>query len=97
MRRIFALLALAALSFAACEPTTGESNEVDANLKIKLTSPSVMSFEAVGGEGVITYTFEEVTRAHIAEAATAVAWIENLTSTEEGKVTFRVAANQEKE
>ena len=102
MRKLFALIALAAVAFAACEPQQGGDNkpgQVDYNLKIKLTSESVMSFEAIGGDGVITYEFEKIdaTRANVAEAATAVAWIENLTSTEEGKVTFSVAANEGKE
>ena len=99
MKRLFALIALVAVALTACETKKGETNtpaEVDNNLVIKLTSQSVMNFEAIGGDGEITYEFE-ATRAHVAEAATAVAWIENLTSTEEGKVTFRVAANESKE
>ena len=98
MKKFFSLIALVAVALTSCEPSSSENpNEVDANLKIKLTSSSVMNFEATGGEGEITYEFEELTRAHVAEAATAVAWIENLTSTEEGKVTFNVAANESKE
>ena len=98
MKKFFSLIALVAVALTSCEPSSTENpNEVDANLKIKLTSSSVMNFEATGGEGEITYEFEELTRAHVAEAATAVAWIENLTSTQEGKVTFNVAANESKE
>ncbi|MBR5200284.1 MAG: BACON domain-containing protein [Alistipes sp.] len=102
MKKLFSLIALVAVALTACETQKSETNtpgEVDSNLKIKLTSQSVMNFEAVGGEGVITYEFEkeEATRANVAEAATAVAWIENLTSTEEGKVTFTVAQNEDKE
>ena len=98
MKKFFSLVALVAVALTSCEPSSSENpNEVDANLKIKLTSSSVMNFEATGGEGEITYEFEELTRAHVAEAATAVAWIENLTSSQEGKVTFNVAANESKE
>ncbi len=102
MKRLFALIALVAVALTACETKKGETNtpaEVDNNLKIKLTSSSVMNFAAIGGDGVITYEFEKLdeTRANIAEAATAVAWIENLTSTQEGKVTFNVAANDGEE
>ena len=99
MKKILSLIALVAVALTACETPEGGKNEVDANLKIKLTSQSVMNFEAAGGEGVITYEFEDVdaTRANVAEAATAVGWIKNLTSTEEGKVTFTVAANEESE
>lgn len=94
MKKFFSLIALVAVALTACEMPEGGKNEVDANLKIKLTSQSVMNFASAGGEGVITYEFEKLdaTRANVAEAATAVAWIENLTSTEEGKVTFSVAA-----
>lgn len=97
MKKLFSLIALVAMALVSCEktPSTETPNEVDANLKIKLTSQSVMNFAATGGEGTITYEFEkldEATRANIAQAATAVAWIESLTSTEEGKVTFNVAA-----
>ena len=94
MKKFFSLIALVAVALTACETPEGGKNEVDANLKIKLTSQSVMNFASAGGEGVITYEFEKLdaTRANVAEAATAVDWINNLTSTEEGKVTFTVAA-----
>ena len=87
------MIALAALLFVSCE-SNEPASQIDANLKIKLTSQSVMNFEAAGGQGVITYEFEKLdaTRANVAEAATAVNWIENLTSTQEGKVTFTVAS-----
>ncbi len=93
MKKLFSLIALAALLFVSCE-SNEPASQIDANLKIKLTSQSVMNFEAAGGQGVITYEFEKLdaTRANVAEAATAVNWIENLTSTQEGKVTFNVAA-----
>ncbi len=102
MKKILSLIALVAVALTACETNNGGVDtpaEVDSNLKIKLTSSSVMNFAAIGGDGVITYEFEKLdeTRANIAEAATAVNWIENLTSTEEGKVTFTVAANEESE
>ena len=79
MKKLFSLIALVAVALTACETQKSETNtpgEVDSNLKIKLTSQSVMNFEAVGGDGVITYEFEkeEATRANVAEAATAVAF-----------------------
>ncbi len=98
MRKLFSLIALAAVTLFSCENNEpqggGSDNKIDPTLKIKLTSQSVMNFAAAGGEGVITYEFEKLedTRANVAEAATAVDWIKNLTSTEEGKVTFTVAA-----
>ena len=99
MKKLFSLIALVAVALTACEPQQGSNtpSEINPNLKLKLTSDSVMSFTAAGGEGVITYEFEDLTRANIAEAATAVAWIENLSSTEEGKITFNVAPNDGKD
>lgn len=99
MRKLFALIALAAAVFTACEG----DNEVNYdNLKIKLSSDSVMSFGVDGGEGVITYEFEEISDATRAkakypatEAATAVDWITDLTVHATSlEVTFNVAANE---
>ena len=99
MRKLFALVALAALAFSACEQDTNEVNYD--NLKIKLTSDSVMNFELNGGEGVITYDFEdssEATRSKpkfpTPEAATAVEWITDVAvHPNDLEVTFNVAAN----
>lgn len=99
MRKLFALITLAAAVFTACEG----DNEVNYdNLKIKLSSDSVMSFGVDGGEGVITYEFEEVSDATRAkakypatEATTAADWITDLTvHTTSLEVTFNVAANE---
>ena len=100
MRKLLSLIALVAVALVACETPGNDPSEVNPNLKIKLTSSSVMNFAAVGGQGEITYeliAIDEATRANIAEAATAVAWIEELTSTQEGKVTFKVAENLDQE
>lgn len=100
MRKLLSLIALVAVALVACETPGNDPSEVNPNLKIKLTSSSVMNFAAVGGQGEITYeltSIDEATRANIAEAATAVAWIEELTSTQEGKVTFKVAENNDQE
>lgn len=99
MRKLFALITLAAAVFTACE---GDSEVNYDNLKIKLSSDSVMSFGVDGGEGVITYEFEEVSDATRAkakypatEASTAADWITDLTvHTTSLEVTFNVAANE---
>lgn len=58
MKKLFALMVLATAVFTACEPDNPEvSND---NLKIKLTSESIMSFGIDGGEGTITYDFEDL-------------------------------------
>ena len=98
MKKLFAFLTLCAAILTACETESIEENN---NLSIKLTSHSVMNFNKEGGEGVITYEFEDVSDATrsqkgsvIPEAATAVAWIEDLkVNGLENRVTFNVVAN----
>ena len=99
MKKLFALMVLAAAVFTACEPDSPEvSND---NLKIKLTSKSIMSFGIDGGEGTITYDFEdlgEATRSKkkfpTPEAATAVDWITDITVHPTNlEITFNVATN----
>jgi len=93
------LMALAAVAFTACEPDSTETN--NDNLKIKLTSESVMNFGLEGGEGTITYDFEDISEATRSklkyptpEAVTAVEWITDITvHPTDLEVTFNVAAN----
>lgn len=99
MRKLFALVLLASVAFTACEPKDPEVNYD--NLKIKLTSESVMNFGLDGGEGTITYDFEDISEATRSklkfptpEAATAVEWITDVTvHPTDMEVTFKVAAN----
>ena len=109
MRRFFALIALAAVTLFSCEENNpqGGGNKIDPTLKIKLTSESVMNFNAAGGEGVITYEFEYIdpeaayTRTSpapiLAEAATAVDWINDLRSNEGYTITFSVEPNNDEQ
>lgn len=93
------MMALAAVAFTACEPDSTETN--NDNLKIKLTSESVMNFGLEGGEGTITYDFEDISEATRSklkyptpEAVTAVEWITDITvHPTDLEVTFNVAAN----
>ena len=93
-RLFFALLALP-LAFTACEPATpGVENK---EYSLNVTSESVLNFEAEGGQGVISYTLEEVTRlSPVAqpevEATCAAEWITDITVAE--TITFNVAANE---
>lgn len=99
MKKLLTLMALAAVAFAACEPDNNEVN--NDNLKIKLTSESVMNFGLEGGEGTITYDFEDISEATRSklkyptpEAVTAVEWITDITvHPTDLEVTFNVAAN----
>jgi hypothetical protein len=84
------------LAFAACaEPDTPgvENKEYD----LKVTSETILNFEAEGGEGVIAYTLEEKTRFSpvgqpVVEAFCEAAWVSELTVAE--NITFQVAANE---
>lgn len=93
MKRLFSLLALCLFAFAACEKA---ADEVKSG-KLTLTSSSVMTFEAVGGSGEITFDFvEEETRANNVKATTSANWISDI-EVKSSKVTFTVAANSEAE
>lgn len=83
------------LAFTACEPVTpGVENK---EYSLNVTSESVLNFEAEGGQGVISYTLEEVTRfSPVAqpevEATCEAEWITDITVAE--TITFNVAANE---
>ncbi len=54
-----AVLAIAPLSFVACEPDTPATPK---EYTLEVTSETTMEFPAEGGDGVIAWTFNEVTR-----------------------------------
>ena len=89
-----AVLAVAAITFVACEP----DNPADKPAKeyaFELKSETTMEFPAEGGEGVIEWVLNEVTRAVIEQLAptftTEAAWI---TLDAENLGAFAVAANE---
>lgn len=95
MKKLFYLLLCLPLAFAACtDPDTPgvENKEYD----LKVTSQTLLNFDAEGGEGVIAYTLEEKTRFSpvgqpVVEAFCEAAWVSELTVAE--NITFKVAAN----
>ena len=95
MKKLLTLFALVAALFTACDKDSGEVNYD--NLKIKLTSESVMNFEKEGGNGVITYDFEQLddaTRSNGPQATTTAEWITDVTVNEsDNNVTFNVSRN----
>lgn len=95
MKKLLTLFALVAAIFTACDKDSGEVNYD--NLKIKLTSESVMNFGKEGGNGVITYDFEqldEATRSNGPQATTTSEWITDVTVNEsDNNVTFNVSSN----
>lgn len=96
MKKLFYLLLCLPLAFAACtEPDTPgvENKEYD----LKVTSETILNFDAEGGKGVIAYTLEEKTRFSpvgqpVVEAFCEATWVSELTVAE--NITFQVAANE---
>lgn len=96
MKKLFYLLLCLPLAFAACtEPDTpGVENKA---YDLKVTSETILNFEAEGGKGVIAYTLEEKTRFSpvgqpVVEAFCEATWVSELTVAE--NITFQVAANE---
>ena len=104
MKKLFALAAILALAFTACESGNngGETPQpsTNANLKLKLTSKSVMEFESIGGNGEITFEFieEETRSAAPAEVVptTPAEWLTNF-EVKSNSVTFFVEPNDGEE
>ena len=88
MKKLFLLLSVCLLAFAACEPT---NSKTDANAELTLTSEQLISFDAAGGSGTITYTLENVKEGTLPTAKSGAAWVTDLTVAE--TITFNVAAN----
>lgn len=92
MKKFFYLLLALPLVFAACQP---ESDPVAGDKVLAITSSLNMSFDAEGGEGVITYELKDATRSSAplkVEATCAAQWISNLVVADD--ITFDVAANE---
>ena len=90
----FAVLAVVAMAFVACEPDKPTDKPVK-EYALELKSETTMEFPAEGGEGVIEWALNEVTRAVIEQLAptftTEAAWI---TLDAENLGAFAVAANE---
>ena len=94
MKKFFALFAVVALAFAACEKTTDPTPKPEPEVKpvLTLTSNSTIEFNADGGNGEITYTLENAKEGVKLEATCEAAWVTNIT-TGSANITFTVAAN----
>ena len=91
MKTFFALFALCTVAFTACEQ---DSSEVTTNIKLQLTSDSIMHFDAIGGDGEISFSLtEDDTRAATVEGSTTAEWITNIHS-DDDSVNFTVATNE---
>ena len=75
MKKLFALVALCAVAFSACENTGNEQTEqTNANLVLKITSPSngILEYPALGGIGEIEFALtQEETRSAAPTEVTA--------------------------
>lgn len=89
----FAALAVVAMAFVACQPDTPETPKEYA---LEVTSETTMEFPAEGGEGLIEWTLNEVTRnnPHPAPAPTLQCEAEWITLYAEDMGAFVVAANE---
>ena len=103
MKKLFALVALCAVAFSACENTGNEQTEqTNANLVLKITSPSngILEFPALGGIGEIEFALtQEETRSAAPAEVTATSdaeWITDITVGKD-KITFLVAQNEDEE
>ena len=88
----FAALAVVVMAFVACQPDTPETPKEYA---LEVTSETTMEFPAEGGEGLIEWTLNEVTRnnPHSAPAPTFQCEAEWITLYAEDMGAFAVAVN----
>ena len=106
MKKLFALVALCAFAFSACENKGDEQSKQtapsNANLVLKITNPSsgILEFPSAGGVGEINFTLtEEETRSAAPAEVTATTdaeWISDITVGKD-KITFTVAQNEDAE
>ena len=87
----FAALAVVVMAFVACEPDTPETPKEYA---LEVTSETTMEFPAEGGEGLIEWTLNEVTRNNLKPEPTLECEAEWITLYAEDMGAFVVAANE---
>ena len=87
----FAALAVVVMAFVACQPDTPETPKEYA---LEVTSETTMEFPAEGGEGVIAWKLNEVTRNNPHPAPTLQCEAEWITLYAEDMGAFAVAANE---
>ena len=95
MKKLFYILLCLPLVMAACTKEDAPVDTPKEYTELKVTSELTLSFEAEGGEGVITYDLVKTTRATETpqvKASCNAAWVSNLAVAE--TITFDVAANE---
>lgn len=93
LRNLFYLLLALPLAFASCseEPSSTDGGDVT-EFTLELTSEATMTFEALGGEGTITYTHNLPNNLK-PQAESSADWITNFT-VGDNTITFTVAAHK---
>ena len=87
----FAALAVVVMAFVACQPDTPETPK---EYTLEVTSETTMEFPAEGGEGVIAWALNEVTRNNPHPAPTIQCEVEWIILYAEDMGAFAVAANE---
>ena len=88
----FAVLAVVAMAFVACEPDK-PTDKPAKEYALELKSETTMEFPAEGGEGVIEWALNEVTRA-VQLVPTITTEAARITLDAENLGAFAVAANE---
>ena len=87
----FAALAVVVMAFVACQPDTPETPK---EYTLEVTSETTMEFPAEGGDGVIAWALNEVTRNSLKPEPTLECEAEWITLYAEDMGAFAVAANE---
>ncbi len=97
MKNIFAIFAVAAMLFTACEPANNPDNPQNENQQIKLTSPEEIKVSSGSAMAFITYEILEMVEGAEVSAEANVEWISNFKYNQQGKITFTTEANPDGE
>lgn len=88
MKKFYLFLVLALVAMVSCETTDTPTEPA----VLTLTSDSSLNFLPEGGQGVVTYTLENVEAGELPTADSGADWVSNITVGE--TITFDVAANE---
>ena len=96
LRNLFYLLLALPLAFASCETLGSETKEpVNKDPKLTVTSSLTASFDADGGPGIITYTFENAPEGAVVSATCEANWVNEINVA--AMITYNVDANASEE
>lgn len=96
MKKFFAILAVVALAFAACEPTDDQpQNNVTQGDEpgITLKSESTITINSGNTMGIISYTLVNPSEEYTVEATADVEWLNGFSYKDMGKISYRADRN----